>query len=111
MGISTARNVSPAGSEYAETVRSNHCRGSNATRRKIDLSNPQKSLGEIFNPTASTAVHNSKSVVIARFWAQADCTFMSYIYSVIFMSCDLGAQIINWECPDCSSKKLQMILT
>ncbi|GFU08326.1 hypothetical protein TNCV_932321 [Trichonephila clavipes] len=25
MGISTARNVAPAGSEYAETVRSNHC--------------------------------------------------------------------------------------
>ncbi|GFU09890.1 hypothetical protein TNCV_784391 [Trichonephila clavipes] len=25
MGIPTARNVAPAGSEYAETVRSNHC--------------------------------------------------------------------------------------
>ncbi|GFT86182.1 hypothetical protein TNCV_3257651 [Trichonephila clavipes] len=26
MGIPTARNVAPAGSEYAETVRSNYCR-------------------------------------------------------------------------------------
>ncbi|GFX21120.1 hypothetical protein TNCV_4366991 [Trichonephila clavipes] len=25
MGTPTARNVAPAGSEYAETVRSNHC--------------------------------------------------------------------------------------
>ncbi|GFV10013.1 hypothetical protein TNCV_4522851 [Trichonephila clavipes] len=26
MGTPTARNVAPAGSEYAETVRSNHCK-------------------------------------------------------------------------------------
>ncbi|GFU05911.1 ATP-dependent DNA helicase [Trichonephila clavipes] len=29
MGTPTARNVAPAGSEYAETVRSNHCKAKN----------------------------------------------------------------------------------
>ncbi|GFU46684.1 hypothetical protein TNCV_1546911 [Trichonephila clavipes] len=30
MGTPTARNVAPAGSEYAETVRINHCNGFSA---------------------------------------------------------------------------------
>ncbi|GFV10247.1 hypothetical protein TNCV_3661991 [Trichonephila clavipes] len=35
MGTPTARNVAPAGSEYAETVRSNHCSSNTGTTKKM----------------------------------------------------------------------------
>ncbi|GFU21173.1 hypothetical protein TNCV_166851 [Trichonephila clavipes] len=35
MGTPTARNVAPAGSEYAETVRSSHCKRPNLSPRPL----------------------------------------------------------------------------
>ncbi|GFT92909.1 putative transposable element [Trichonephila clavipes] len=48
MGTPTARNVAPAGSEYAETVRSNHCSNIlNRSSRDLGL------IDDVIPPTAS----------------------------------------------------------